>query len=136
MTSTVSVNGREHAPLIHLDRISKSFLEAGRERVVLHEVSAAFDPGEFVVLIGKSGSGKSTLLNLVSGIDMPTSGEVWVAGQALTQLSEHKRTLFRRRNIGFMNMYRWAVHVAGFRAWRDQACMECDVVPADPAMRR
>jgi ABC-type nitrate/sulfonate/bicarbonate transport system ATPase subunit len=55
-------NGREHSPLIRLDRISKSFMEAGRERVVLHEVSAAFDPGEFVVLIGKSGSGKSTLL--------------------------------------------------------------------------
>src|SRR5215813_4408579 len=101
MTSSISSNGRVGEPLIRLDRISKSFMEAGRERVVLHEVSAAFDPGEFVVLIGKSGSGKSTLLNLVSGIDMPSSGEVWVAGQALTQLSEHARTLFRRRNIGF-----------------------------------
>ncbi|HJZ47669.1 MAG TPA: ABC transporter ATP-binding protein [Roseiflexaceae bacterium] len=102
MTSSISSNGRVGEPLIRLDRISKSFMEAGRERVVLHEVSAAFDPGEFVVLIGKSGSGKSTLLNLVSGIDMPSSGEVWVAGQALTQLSEHARTLFRRRNIGFI----------------------------------
>ena len=102
MTATVSLNGREHEPLIRLDRISKSFMEAGRERVVLHEVSAAFDPGEFVVLIGKSGSGKSTLLNLVSGIDMPSGGEVWVAGQTLTQLSEHERTLFRRRNVGFI----------------------------------
>jgi putative ABC transport system ATP-binding protein len=102
MTSTASPNGREHAPLIRLDRISKSFMEAGRERVVLHEVSAAFDPGEFVVLIGKSGSGKSTLLNLVSGIDMPSGGEVWVAGQALTRLAERERTLFRRKQIGFI----------------------------------
>jgi putative ABC transport system ATP-binding protein len=102
MTATAPPNGRKHAPLIRLDRISKSFMEAGRERVVLHEVSAAFDPGEFVVLIGKSGSGKSTLLNLVSGIDMPSGGEVWVAGQALTRLSEHERTLFRRRNVGFI----------------------------------
>jgi len=69
---------------------------------VLHEVCADFAPGEFVVLIGKSGSGKSTLLNLVSGIDTPSSGEVWVAGQALTQLSEHERTLFRRQKIGFI----------------------------------
>jgi len=102
MTSTVSPNGRAQEPLIRLDRISKSYMEAGRERVVLHEVSASFAPGEFIVLIGKSGSGKSTLLNLVSGIDMPTGGEVWVAGQALTRLSEHERTLFRRRNVGFI----------------------------------
>ena len=44
------------ASLIRLDRISKSFEEAGHERVVLHEVSATFDPGEFIVLVGKSGS--------------------------------------------------------------------------------
>jgi putative ABC transport system ATP-binding protein len=90
------------APLIVLDRISKSFEEGGRERTVLHEVSAEFAPGEFVVLVGKSGSGKSTLLNLVSGIDMPSAGRVLIAGQNLTNLSEHARTLFRRRQIGFI----------------------------------
>ena len=90
------------APLIRLDRISKSFEEAGRERVVLHEVSAAFGVGEFVVLIGKSGSGKSTLLNLVSGIDTPSAGQVWIGGEDITRLSEHARTLFRRKNIGFI----------------------------------
>ena len=97
-----SQNGRAAEPLIRLDRICKSFEEGGRERVVLHEVSAEFAPGEFVVLVGKSGSGKSTLLNLVSGIDTPTTGEVWVAGQQLTRLSERARTLFRRRSIGFI----------------------------------
>ncbi len=102
MGSTFSTNGQHAEPLIRLDRISKSFEEGGRERVVLHEVSAAFARGEFVVLIGKSGSGKSTLLNLVSGIDTPTAGEVWAAGQALTRLSERERTLFRRENIGFI----------------------------------
>ena len=102
MPATFSDNGRHAEPIVRLDRVSKSFEEGGRTRVVLHEASADFAPGEFVVLIGKSGSGKSTLLNLVSGIDMPSGGEVWVAGQALTQLSEHERTLFRRRNIGFI----------------------------------
>ncbi len=94
----------QHAagPLVRLDRVSKSFEEAGRERVVLHEASAEFARGEFIVLIGKSGSGKSTLLNLVSGIDTPSSGEVWVAGRPLTRLSEHERTLFRRSQIGFI----------------------------------
>ncbi|MGQ9826451.1 MAG: ABC transporter ATP-binding protein [Roseiflexus sp.] len=89
-------------PLIILDRVSKSFEEAGRERVVLRNVSASFADGEFVVLVGKSGSGKSTLLNLISGIDTPTSGEIVVNGQSLTRLSEHERTLFRRRSIGFI----------------------------------
>src|SRR6266487_961120 len=89
-------------PLIRLDRVCKSFEEGGHQRLVLHEVSAEFAPGEFVVLVGKSGSGKSTLLNLVSGIYTPTSGEVWVAGQELTRLSEQARTLFRRKQIGFI----------------------------------
>ncbi|NWG20463.1 MAG: ABC transporter ATP-binding protein [Chloroflexi bacterium] len=89
-------------PLIILNQVSKSYEEAGREHVVLHCVNAAFARGEFIVLVGKSGSGKSTLLNLVSGIDTPTSGEIMVAGQSLTRLSERERTLFRRRAIGFI----------------------------------
>ncbi|MEN9935919.1 MAG: hypothetical protein RLZZ387_2498 [Chloroflexota bacterium] len=89
-------------PLIVLDRVSKSYEEAGRLRTVLHEVSATFARGEFVVLLGRSGSGKSTLLNLVSGIDTPSSGDVRVAGRSLTRLSERERTLFRRTSIGFI----------------------------------
>ena len=54
------------------------------------------------MLLGRSGSGKSTLLNLVSGIDLPNSGAVVVAGVDLTALDEHRRTLFRRRHIGFI----------------------------------
>ena len=102
MASTFPNNGRHGEPLIRLDRISKSFEEGGHDRVVLYEISALFHPGEFVVLVGKSGSGKSTLLNLVSGIDTPTSGEIWVAGQAITRLSERERTLFRRAKVGFI----------------------------------
>jgi putative ABC transport system ATP-binding protein len=89
-------------PLIQLRQVSKGYEEAGRTRTVLRNVSASFAPGEFVVLVGKSGSGKSTLLNLVSGIDLPDQGEVIVAGEAITRLSEHQRTLFRRRQIGFI----------------------------------
>jgi putative ABC transport system ATP-binding protein len=54
------------------------------------------------VILGKSGSGKSTLLNLISGIDAPDSGQIWVDGQDLTALSERERTLFRRARIGFI----------------------------------
>ena len=54
------------------------------------------------MVLGRSGSGKSTLLNLLSGIDLPTAGEVWVAGRNLGALTERQRTLFRRRSIGFV----------------------------------
>src|SRR5262245_48542198 len=89
-------------PLIRLDRVSKAYEEVGRERLVLREVSADFAPGACIVLVGKSGSGKSTLLNLVSGIDLPSSGRIRVAGAIITDMSERERTLFRRRQIGFI----------------------------------
>jgi putative ABC transport system ATP-binding protein len=87
---------------IELRKLSKTFIEAGRERVVLQDIDAEIRAGEFVVLVGRSGSGKSTLLNLISGIDLPTSGEVIFNGQTLHRLDEHQRTLLRRRDIGFI----------------------------------
>ncbi len=87
---------------IRLSGLSKSYREGERKRIVLDHASACFARGEFMALLGRSGSGKSTLLNLVSGIDRPDAGEVWVGPQELTRLSEHERTLFRRRHIGFI----------------------------------
>jgi putative ABC transport system ATP-binding protein len=89
-------------PLIRLERVSRAYEEAGRSRVVLHELSLSIARGELVVLVGKSGSGKSTLLNLISGIDLPSQGEVWVAGRELGRMNERERTLFRRRDVGFI----------------------------------
>jgi putative ABC transport system ATP-binding protein len=89
-------------PLVRLQRISKSFEEGGQRRVVLNELSATFARGEVVALLGRSGSGKSTLLNLISGIDLPSAGEISVGDTVLTRLSERERTLFRRRAIGFV----------------------------------
>jgi putative ABC transport system ATP-binding protein len=87
---------------VHLDHLSKSYQEAGRRRVILHEASAAFRRGEFAAIVGRSGSGKSTLLNLISGIDRPDAGAVWINGSDLTALPDRQRTLFRRQNIGFV----------------------------------
>lgn len=89
-------------PAIQFEGVSKRYEEGGRSRVVLDDVWATFGQGELVVLLGKSGSGKSTVLNLASGIDLPTSGEIRVAGRSLTRMSERERTLFRRRNVGFV----------------------------------
>lgn len=82
--------------------LTKSYYEGDVRRVVLQNAHAEFQPGEITAILGKSGSGKSTLLNLISGIDTPDSGQVWVDGQDLTALSERGRTLFRRAQIGFI----------------------------------
>ena len=90
------------APIIEFRHLSKSYREADQEHVVLDDVNGEIHEGEFIVLLGKSGSGKSTLLNLVSGIDAPSQGDILVDGQSLTGMSEDERTLFRRRQIGFV----------------------------------
>jgi putative ABC transport system ATP-binding protein len=82
--------------------LTKSYHEGDVRRVVLQNAHAEFQPGEITAILGKSGSGKSTLLNLISGIDAPDSGQIWVDGQDLTTLSERDRTLFRRAQIGFI----------------------------------
>jgi putative ABC transport system ATP-binding protein len=89
-------------PLIELHNLTKTYHEAGRERVVLRDVNAVFREGEFVVLLGRSGSGKSTLLNLISGIDPPSAGRVVFNGVEVNSLTEKERTLLRRRHIGFI----------------------------------
>lgn len=89
-------------PIVRLTNLTKSFAEGRRQRLVLDDVTANFRRGDFVVILGKSGSGKSTMLNLISGIETPTAGDVYVAEEPITRLSERRRTLFRRDHIGFV----------------------------------
>ncbi len=91
-----------HPPIVRLDRVSKAYREGEELRHVLRETSVEFAEGEIVAIRGRSGSGKSTLLNLVAGIDVPTAGEVFVAGTSLGRLSPSGRTLFRRDHLGFV----------------------------------
>ena len=87
---------------VRILNLSKAYLEGRQLREVLRDVSIDFQRGEFVAIVGKSGTGKSTLLNLISGIDQADSGEIYVNGSLLTSLDERSRTLFRRKNIGFI----------------------------------
>jgi putative ABC transport system ATP-binding protein len=82
--------------------LTKSYYEGDLRRVVLQNAHAEFEPGQTTAILGRSGSGKSTLLNLISGIDAPDGGQIWVDGRDLTSLSERDRTLFRRARIGFI----------------------------------
>lgn len=68
----------------------------------LDHVSISVESGEFVAVVGSSGSGKSTLLNMLGGLDTPTSGEVTVSDSDIFKMDDEKRTIFRRRNIGFV----------------------------------
>ena len=74
--------------ILRLRGLTKTYREGESDRAVLDDLEATIDEGEFVVLMGRSGSGKSTLLNLVSGIDLPTSGSVEIGETDLTTLSE------------------------------------------------
>ena len=88
--------------MLALDKLRKTFHEGNTDHVVLSDVSATVNAGEIVALVGKSGSGKSTLLNLVSGIDVPTAGDIRIGDVSIPALTERQRTLFRRKNIGFI----------------------------------
>lgn len=68
----------------------------------LDGVSLSVEEGEFLAIIGTSGSGKTTLLQILGGLDEPTAGGVWIRGNSLKDMTEDERTIFRRRNIGFV----------------------------------
>jgi ABC-type lipoprotein export system ATPase subunit len=94
--------GNPEGALIHLDTIVKTFKTAAGEVDVLKGISVNFYPGEFIGIIGKSGSGKSTLINMITGIDRPTSGEVYVEQVAVHTLSENQLAIWRGRKMGIV----------------------------------
>jgi putative ABC transport system ATP-binding protein len=91
--------------MIHIKNLCRRFREGERVHRVLEQADAVLGDAEVVAVIGRSGSGKSTLLNLISGIDRPDSGSVAINGQEVTALPEPRRTLFRRRHIGFVYQF-------------------------------
>ena len=89
-------------PIIELKRLSKSYQEGNKRRLVLNELDLSVAEGQMYVLLGRSGSGKSTMLNLLSGIDQPDTGQVIIAGTDISKMNEKDRTKYRRDNIGFV----------------------------------
>jgi len=90
------------APLIRLEHVGKTYQEGMETRSVLRDTSVAIEAGELVAIQGRSGSGKSTVLNLVAGLDLPTTGEVFVEEACVSRLSARDRTVFRRDRVGFV----------------------------------
>jgi putative ABC transport system ATP-binding protein len=88
--------------LISLRRVAKSYVVEERTVHALQSVDLEVRRGEFLVIVGRSGCGKSTLLNLMGGIDKPSSGEVFVAGQDISQMGEAQLTQYRRATVGIV----------------------------------
>ena len=86
--------------LVRLENVEKVFKTKAGPFTALRGVDLQIKGGEFVAIVGPSGSGKSTLINMITGIDRPTSGEVHVAGERLTGMSENKVAKWRGRNVG------------------------------------
>jgi len=89
-------------PIIELRRVSKLYRKGDAEIHPLDELSLTIEAGDFVALMGPSGSGKTTLLNLLGGLDTPTSGEVIVCGQNLTELSSRELARWRSEHVAYI----------------------------------
>lgn len=88
--------------LLEVQSISKTYGSGETAVHALKNVSFSVPKGEYVAIVGESGSGKSTLLNMIGALDNPTSGKVLIEGKDIFAMKESKRTIFRRRNIGFI----------------------------------
>ena len=87
---------------ITLKNVSKIYKTGDIETIALKNINLEIEDGEFVVILGPSGSGKSTLLNVISGLDTPTTGEIYFNDIKISDYNEEKLTKFRREYLGFI----------------------------------
>ena len=88
--------------ILKVHNLCKTYTQGEIKVEALKNVSFSLEKGEFAAVVGESGSGKSTLLNCIGALDVPTSGQILLDGQNLFSMKEEERTIFRRRNIGFV----------------------------------
>lgn len=88
--------------ILETKHLKKYYGEGDNLVKAVDDISISVEKGEFVAIVGTSGSGKTSLLNLLGGLDYADSGEVMIGGQSLLNMKDEERTVFRRRNIGFI----------------------------------
>lgn len=121
MSESMNPNAmKQHNAVLSCRNLSKRYDEGPESVVVLDGLELELLPGERVAIVGSSGSGKSTLLNMLGGLDTPSTGSVWLAGEQLSALSETARGLLRNRALGFV--YQFHHLLAEFTAL-ENACM-------------
>ncbi|MDR5587478.1 MULTISPECIES: ABC transporter ATP-binding protein [Clostridium] len=88
--------------LLETINLSKQYEQGLNIVKALNNINLKIEKGNFIAIVGTSGSGKSTLLHMLSGLDRPTSGQVFVNNKDISKFTEDALTIFRRRNIGFI----------------------------------
>jgi len=120
-------------PLIVIHQVSRRYVRGVDDVHALESVSLSVPKGHFVAFMGPSGSGKSTLLNLVSGIDRPDEGEVYVVGQKLNDLDEDELAQWRARHVGLIFQFFNLIPVLNAR---DNVALPLLLTHLDKAERR
>jgi putative ABC transport system ATP-binding protein len=93
---------RQNGSLIEFEKVSKIYLTSAGDFTALRDVDLKISPGEFVSIVGKSGSGKTTLINVLTGIDQPSDGEIYVDGTAVHELKVGQRAVWRGKTMGIV----------------------------------
>ena len=88
--------------ILKVENLCKTYGKGEAQVKALQNAGFSMQKGEFAAVVGESGSGKSTLLNCIGALDMPDCGKVYMDGRDIFSMRENERTIFRRRNIGFI----------------------------------
>ena len=88
--------------ILEVKNLKKYYGEEPNIVRAMNGINLKVEQGEFITIVGTSGSGKSTLLHMIGGLDVPTSGEIYISGKMLSRMNDNEITIFRRRNIGFI----------------------------------
>lgn len=91
--------------LLRIENLCKVYGQGENKVTALDQVSLTIEKGSFTAIIGSSGSGKSTLLHMIGGVDVPTSGKVYLDGQDVYAQSNDKLAIFRRRQVGLIYQF-------------------------------
>ncbi|MCA9969648.1 MAG: ABC transporter ATP-binding protein [Anaerolineales bacterium] len=121
--SKTAANGHQPAHLIDLHEVVKAYHTPVGDFIALNGIDLQVDEGEFVAVVGKSGSGKSTLINMITGIDRPTSGAIFVGEQAIHHLGEGPMAEWRGRTVGVIFQF--------FQLLPMLSCVENVMLPMD-----
>ncbi|HPV62989.1 MAG TPA: ATP-binding cassette domain-containing protein, partial [Fervidobacterium sp.] len=97
-----NMNNIENKSIVIARELSKIYGSNESKFIALDTVNLTISKGEIVAIFGPSGSGKTTLLNLLAGLDVPTSGQVFIDNQEITKMNEEEKTRFRAKNMGFI----------------------------------
>jgi putative ABC transport system ATP-binding protein len=89
-------------PILRCESVGRIYRSGDRDLTVLKDISFSLEPGAFLAILGPSGSGKTTLLGLLAGLDRPTDGRIYLAGEDLGTLTEDERARLRVEKIGFV----------------------------------